>query len=318
MGRFTTAVTGSRSTTTRTSGGNAAPVDGAQWGALADGSRVALPAGLGPLRLHARRDVPPRDGVPHPAGRGGVPPGFLVEHPEEDWLVTAPSISPENTYVTDDGQAAAVTYAPTMDVRFHSMTASSTASPPREVLDIRGVPRWPGRRRRAPPPMQVGEHGQLQEWIEDYDEADPGHRHISHLYGAHPSDRITPRETPELADAVRTSLERRLEHGGATPAGAPRGWSISSPAWKTASEPTSGSRRCSRSRRRRTCSASTRRSRSTGTSAPPQASSRCCWAVTATRSASCRRSPTRGPRVGLGTSAPGAISRSTLSGRAGV
>jgi len=103
---------------------------------------------------------------------------FLVEHPEEDWLVTAPSISPENTYVTDDGQAAAVTYAPTMDVRFHLMTASSTASPPREVLDIRGVPRWPGRRRRAPPPMQVGEHGQLQEWIEDYDEADPGHRHI--------------------------------------------------------------------------------------------------------------------------------------------
>jgi alpha-L-fucosidase 2 len=139
---------------------------------------------------------------------------FLVEHPEEDWLVTAPSISPENTYVTDDGQEAAVTYAPTMDVQLtrdcfdHCVAAADT-------LDITGEfhEELVAAAERLPP-MQVGDHGQLQEWIEDYDEADPGHRHISHLYGAHPSDQITPRETPALADAVRTSLERRLEHGG--------------------------------------------------------------------------------------------------------
>ncbi|MFB6087359.1 MAG: glycoside hydrolase N-terminal domain-containing protein [Haloarculaceae archaeon] len=139
---------------------------------------------------------------------------FLVEHPEEDWLVTAPSMSPENAYVTDDGQEATITYAPTMDVQLtrdlfeHCVAAAEALDVADEFHDdlLSALDRLP--------PMQIGERGQLQEWIEDYEEADPGHRHISHLYGAHPSDRITPRETPELADAVRTTLDRRLEHGG--------------------------------------------------------------------------------------------------------
>jgi len=68
------------------------------------------------------------------------------------------------------------------------------------------------RDRLAPP--QIGKHGQLQEWLEDYDEPEPGHRHMSHLFALHPSDQITLRGTPELAKAARTSLERRLAHGG--------------------------------------------------------------------------------------------------------
>ena len=64
------------------------------------------------------------------------------------------------------------------------------------------------------PPLQIGKHGQLQEWIEDYDEPEPGHRHISHLFALHPGHQITPRGTPELAKAARTTLERRLAHGG--------------------------------------------------------------------------------------------------------
>ncbi|HWW73842.1 MAG TPA: hypothetical protein VNZ44_00515, partial [Pyrinomonadaceae bacterium] len=63
------------------------------------------------------------------------------------------------------------------------------------------------------PPLKVGKHGQLQEWLEDYDEPDPGHRHISHLFALHPGGRITPRGTPELARAARVSLERRLQAG---------------------------------------------------------------------------------------------------------
>jgi alpha-L-fucosidase 2 len=73
--------------------------------------------------------------------------------------------------------------------------------------------------------MQVGADGRLQEWLREYEEADPGHRHISHLFGVHPGDQITPRETPELADAARESLERRLEHGGGN-TGWSRAWSV--------------------------------------------------------------------------------------------
>jgi len=191
-----------------------APVDGAQWGLWPMGA-----AWLSRLvwdHYTFTRDEAFLRETAYPILRDAAAflLDFFVEHPDEDWLVTAPSISPENTYVTDDGQAAAVTYAPTMDVQLtrdcfeHCVAAAA-------VLDIRDDfhERLVAAADRLPP-MQVGEHGQLQEWIEDYDEADPGHRHISHLYGAHPSDQITPRETPELADAVRTSLERRLEHGG--------------------------------------------------------------------------------------------------------
>ena len=64
------------------------------------------------------------------------------------------------------------------------------------------------------PPYQVGKHGQLQEWLEDFDEVEPGHRHISHLYALYPSDRITLRGTPDLAEAAVKTLERRLSHGG--------------------------------------------------------------------------------------------------------
>ena len=139
---------------------------------------------------------------------------YLVEHPGEDWLVTAPSMSPENAYVTDDGQEATIAVAPTMDVQLtrdlfeHCVAAAETLGVADGFHDeLRAAA-------DRLPPMQVGEHGQLQEWLEDFDEAEPGHRHVSHLYGAHPSDQITPRETPDLADAVETTLERRLEHGG--------------------------------------------------------------------------------------------------------
>src|SRR5581483_10445871 len=62
-------------------------------------------------------------------------------------------------------------------------------------------------------PLRIGKHGQLQEWQEDYDEPDPGHRHISHLFALHPGNQITLRGTPELARAARVTLERRLQAG---------------------------------------------------------------------------------------------------------
>jgi alpha-L-fucosidase 2 len=70
------------------------------------------------------------------------------------------------------------------------------------------------------PPFKVGKTGALQEWNEDYGENEPGHRHISHLFALYPDHQITLRETPELAKAARTVLERRLSNGGGS-----TGWS---------------------------------------------------------------------------------------------
>jgi len=67
--------------------------------------------------------------------------------------------------------------------------------------------------KRIPQP-KIGKYGQIQEWLEDYEEMEPGHRHISHLFALHPGNQITVRKTPALASAARRTLERRLENGG--------------------------------------------------------------------------------------------------------
>jgi alpha-L-fucosidase 2 len=72
---------------------------------------------------------------------------------------------------------------------------------------------WRNAREKLPA-NRVGQHGQLMEWSEDYDEPEPGHRHVSHLYALHPGCQITPSSTPDLAVAARKTLERRLAHGG--------------------------------------------------------------------------------------------------------
>src|SRR5258708_28822170 len=61
-------------------------------------------------------------------------------------------------------------------------------------------------------PLKIGKHGQIQEWLEDYDERDPRHRHMSQLFALSPRNQITPRGTPQLAKAAQAPLERRLAH----------------------------------------------------------------------------------------------------------
>lgn len=138
---------------------------------------------------------------------------FLVEN-EDGCLVTSPSVSPENTYRTANGQEGTICKGPSMDsqILYELFTAIIESS---EILEedkefaekIRAV------RERLPKP-QIGKYGQIMEWAEDYDEVEPGHRHISQLFALYPADMITMRETPELAAAARKTIERRLEHGG--------------------------------------------------------------------------------------------------------
>ncbi|HOH50386.1 MAG TPA: glycoside hydrolase N-terminal domain-containing protein [Candidatus Hydrogenedentes bacterium] len=139
---------------------------------------------------------------------------FLVEDPKTGYLVTAPSNSPENKYTTADGQTAGVCAGPSMDMQILWELFGNCAAAA-ELLGVDAEFRDEALRARARlVPPRVGKHGQLQEWMEDYDEPEPGHRHMSHLYGLHPGNQFTVTGTPELAAAARASLERRLANGG--------------------------------------------------------------------------------------------------------
>jgi alpha-L-fucosidase 2 len=141
---------------------------------------------------------------------------FLLDYMVEDAkgrLLIGPSVSPENRYRLPDGTTAAVTMGSYMDTEIaHALFGRVIDAS--AILGVDEPFRQRVARARAKlPQLQIGKHGQLQEWLEDYDDADPGHRHISHLFALHPGDQITVRGTPELARAARVSLERRLAAG---------------------------------------------------------------------------------------------------------
>jgi len=139
---------------------------------------------------------------------------FLVEDPQGR-LVTNPSHSPENRFRKADGTESMFTCGATMDLAIvHDLfTNCIEASRVLGVDEDLRAKLAAALKRLAP--LQVSKKtGRLQEWIEDYDEPEPGHRHMSHLYGLHPGRWITLRGTPDLAAAARKSLEYRLSHGG--------------------------------------------------------------------------------------------------------
>jgi alpha-L-fucosidase 2 len=140
---------------------------------------------------------------------------FLVEEPKNRWLVTAPSNSPENSYRTADGQTASVCMAPTMDLEIiHDLFSHCLAASELLNVDADFRARLHSALKRLPPLQISARSGRLQEWLFDYEEPEPGHRHLSHLFALHPGNQITLRGTPELAAAARKSLEYRLSHGG--------------------------------------------------------------------------------------------------------
>ena len=146
----------------------------------------------------------------------------MIVEPKSGWLVTAPSSSPENGFYLPGGKDAVyVCMGPTMDVQIINELFTNTL----EAANILGVEDEVTKSIRDAlpqlPPMQISPNGYLQEWLEDYEEAEIHHRHVSHLYGLYPSNQITPDGTPELAEAARQTLERRGDGG--------TGWSR---AWK--------------------------------------------------------------------------------------
>ena len=142
---------------------------------------------------------------------------FLLDYMVTDaqgHLITGPSLSPENRYLLPDGTSARVCMGPTMDTEIaHALFTRLIAAS--EILGIEPEfrQRLVGARAQLAP-LKIGKHGQIQEWLVDYDEQDPGHRHMSQLFALSPGNQITPRGTPELARAAQATLERRLANGG--------------------------------------------------------------------------------------------------------
>jgi alpha-L-fucosidase 2 len=145
---------------------------------------------------------------------------WLVEGPD-GYLVTAPSSSPENMFITETGEKGSISMASTMDMSIiwdlftNVIEASETLGTDAEFRTM-----LTGKRGKLYP-LRVGKKGNLQEWYKDWEDHDPRHRHVSHLFGLHPSRQISPLTTPQFAEAARQTLAVRGDEG--------TGWSI---AWK--------------------------------------------------------------------------------------
>ncbi|CAN7361692.1 glycoside hydrolase N-terminal domain-containing protein [Pseudoduganella sp. LjRoot289] len=136
-------------------------------------------------------------------------------------LVTAPSTSPENAFHYGDKKVGIVSVASTMDMAIARDLFTNLEAAGRVLDTDHAFRKEVQAAEQKLFPFQIGAKGQLQEWYKDFDEVEPGHRHVSHLYALHPAHSISPLATPELAQAARRTLELRGDEG--------TGWSL---AWK--------------------------------------------------------------------------------------
>jgi len=147
---------------------------------------------------------------------------MLIEEPDHHWLVTAPSNSPENSYIDPKtGQNLSTCMGPTMDNEIVRELFTNVIAASSVLGQDAGLRAKLEAAKARLAPLQIGKHGQIMEWLEDYDESEPHHRHVSPLYALYPSNQISPATTPEWAEAAKKTLERRGDDG--------TGWSL---AWK--------------------------------------------------------------------------------------
>lgn len=127
---------------------------------------------------------------------------------------TCPSVSPENTYILPDGTSGRICAGASMDSQILKDLFDGYLKASEVIGKEDAVVQAAREIFHHLPEPKVGKYGQIMEWREDYEEIEPGHRHISQLYALHPSYQITVDGTPELAAAAERTLERRLQYGG--------------------------------------------------------------------------------------------------------
>jgi alpha-L-fucosidase 2 len=138
----------------------------------------------------------------------------LIEEPSHKWLVTAPSNSPENTFYLPDGRSASTCMGPTVDMQLGRELLQNAINAS-VILNV--DQKWRDSliaiKARLAPNQVSPSTGALQEWLLDYKDAEPEHRHTSHMMALYPLDEITPWQTPELAEACKITLKRRNKGG---------------------------------------------------------------------------------------------------------
>ena len=153
---------------------------------------------------------------------------FFLDYMEEKngYLVTNPSSSPENTYIMPNGESGCVCIGSAMDMeilRDLFTECCEAAKILKEKINtcvipsVSNVSLLQGQIEEALkklPPIRIDSTGRIMEWMEEYEEKELGHRHMSHLYALYPSDQISVDQTPELAEAAKKTLKTRLSHGG--------------------------------------------------------------------------------------------------------
>ncbi len=196
----------------------AGPVDGATWGMFPNGG-AWLATHLWQHYLFTADEQFLRQWYPVIKGTADFYLDYMQLHPTLGWLVTVPSVSPEHGPM---GKKTTVTAGCTMDNQIAFDALSNTLA----AATLLGERQSYTDSLRAAiallPPMQIGRHGQLQEWLQDADDPTDEHRHISHLYGLYPSNQITPHAHPDLFAAARNTLLQR----GDMATGWSLGWKI--------------------------------------------------------------------------------------------
>jgi alpha-L-fucosidase 2 len=139
---------------------------------------------------------------------------YLIENPKTKMLVSGPSISPENTFKTKTGEIATMVMGPAMDHMIIRDLLNNTINASK-VLNMDAAFRSKMEKTLTRlSPTKIGSDGRIMEWTEEFEEPEPGHRHISHLFGLHPGKEITKQNNPELMEAARKTIDYRLSHGG--------------------------------------------------------------------------------------------------------